>query len=100
MRLVVFPPDEKITKVINPLYPFNNNCDFSLNISKKSGITCNSSFNIDKKALTQFPTSYLNITLKKKSRMIYSYYIDLEKDVVKSDLERGFQRLESDLKLF
>ncbi len=99
IHLVVFPPDENISKIIEPLYSFTNDCDFSLNISKKSGITCNSTHNIEKKALTNFPTSYLNMTLKKNGKLVYSYYIDLEKDVVKSDLERGFKRLERDLKL-
>ncbi len=99
MRLVIFPPDNTVSTALTPLYNFNKSCNFSLNVSKKGGITCNSSHNIDKKALKKFPTSYLNMTLKKNGRLVYSYYIDLEKDVVTSDIEKGFKRLQSDLKL-
>ena len=97
MKLVVFPPDKYLTKEINSLYHFSSQCDFTLNISQKNNIVCNSTHNLDKKVLKKFPTSYLNLTLKKDGQMLYSYYIDLEESVQKEDIKDGFERLKSDL---
>ena len=99
LHLVVFPPDEKITTTLKSLYSFQESCDFSLNISKKSGITCNSTHNVDKKVLSSFPSSYLNMSLYKKGSLVYSYYIDLENGVNESDLKDGFARVKEDLQL-
>ena len=97
MKLVVFPPDKYLSETINTLYTFKSQCDFTLNISQKNDIVCNSTHNLDKKVLKKFPTSYLNLTLKKNGKMVYSYYIDLEDSVKKEDIGNGFERLKSDL---
>jgi len=97
MRLVVFPPDKYLSEIVNTLYTFKPQCGFTLNISQKNGIVCNSTHNLDKKVLKKFPTSYLNLTLKKNGKMVYSYYIDLEESVQKEDIKDGFKRLKSDL---
>ncbi|MCD6433169.1 MAG: hypothetical protein J7L21_03930 [Sulfurimonas sp.] len=99
MRLVVFPPDKMIQDSLKELYTFEDSCAFKLEVSKKSGITCNSNQNSDKKALTNFPSSYLKIVVRKDSRLIYSYYIDLLDSVSEQDIKDGFARVQKDLKL-
>lgn len=97
MRLVIFPPDNFLEKTLTPLYPFSKNCEFSLQVSKKGGIVCNSNQNADKKALSNFPTGFIRFDLYKKSKPIYSYYRDLTSPLSKQDIEKGFLRLREDL---
>jgi hypothetical protein len=99
MRLELTPFNIVAMNTLKQLYSFKKNCNYSLTLSQKSAIVCNSSFNADKKALTKFPTSYLNLTLKKGDKLLYSYYIDLSDDVEESDIKRGFKRLKEDVKL-
>lgn len=96
MRLVVFPPDDKIEKTLKELYSFDDACAMKFEVSKKGGIVCNSNQNSQKKALTNFPSSYLRIQIKKE-RLLYSYYIDLDHDVMRRDLELAFSRIKEDL---
>ena len=98
MRLVVFPPNEMIESKLNNLYDFDSTCKTKLDVSFKSGITCNSSHNSDKKALSDFPSSYLKIQIMKPN-LAYSYYIDLTHDVEAKDVQKAFERIEKDLKL-
>lgn len=99
MRLVVFPPDKMIQGSLKELYTLDDSCAFKLEVSKKSGITCNSNQNSDKKALSNFPSSYLKIVVRKDSRLIYSYYIDLLDAVSERDVIDAFERVQKDLKL-
>ena len=97
MRLVVFPPNNLTTTTLQQLYHFEKKCDFKLEVSQKSGIACNSNQNSDKKALSNFPTSYLSLTLYKNSKIIYSYYIDLTHKVTKEDIKTAFKKVKKDL---
>jgi len=99
LKLVVFPPNQMTTTTLQNLYKFDKNCNFKLEVSQKSGITCNSNQNSDKKALSNFPTSYLNMTIRKNSKMIYSYYIDLTHKVNEDDLKKGFEKIKENLKI-
>jgi len=99
MRLELSPFNIVTMHTLQNLYSFDEKCNYSLTLSQKSAIVCNSSFNSDKKALTKFPTSYLSFTLKKGSELLYSYYVDLSDDVEESDIKRGFKRLREDIKL-
>ncbi|MEA3330182.1 MAG: hypothetical protein U9Q29_00615 [Campylobacterota bacterium] len=99
MRLVVFPPDKIFQASLKELYAFDDNCAFTLEVSKKSGISCNSNQNSDKKALTNFPSSYLKMVVRIDSRLIYSYYIDLLDAVSEQDVVDAFERVQKDLKL-
>ena len=96
MKLVLFPPDEKIEKTLKKLYSFDDSCAVKFEVSKKSGIVCNSNQNSQKKALTNFPSSYLRMQIKNK-RLLYSYYIDLDHDVTSEDVEKAFARIQKDL---
>jgi len=97
MRLVVFPPDNEIQKTLEVMYSFKKECNFTLNVSNKGGITCNSTQNATNRALSNFPSSYLKIELKKESSLLYSYYIDLKSDVKESDIKNAFNRIKNDL---
>jgi len=96
---VVFPPDEMIQSGMNELYSFENNCEYKLEVSKKGGITCNSTHNTSKKTMSSFPSGYLKMDVTKGSKTLYSYYIDLKDTLTKSDLKNGFVRVKKDLKL-
>jgi len=97
MHLVVFPPDKLITQTLLSLYNFDTNCSYRLEVSRKSGILCNSNQNADKKALTNFPSGYIRMDLYKGSTSVYSYYKDLTHKASKDDIEDAFQRLQKDL---
>jgi len=97
MKLSVFPEEPMITKTLNKRYHFSDDCDLTLEVSHKSGIKCNSSFNAARKTLSTFPSSYLKMELRRGMTLQYSYYIDLTKKPAESDVNRGFDRVEKDL---
>ncbi len=98
MKLSIFPPDNMLRDTIDKLYDFNDSCALRFEISKKGGITCNSNHNSQKKALTNFPSSYLRIQIENQ-KIVYSYYIDLDHDVTKQDIEDAFTRVQKDLNI-
>jgi len=79
------------------LYHFDDSCPLRLDISYKNGITCNSTFNVQTKSINGFPSSYLNMELRRGLSLKYSYYVDLEEDVSPDDLKTGFSRIKEDL---
>lgn len=99
MKLVIFPPDNILKEQLLKLYNFDNNCSFKFEVSQKSGIICNSNQNADKKALSKFPSAYLKMVLYKDGGLVYSYYIDLNKDVEVENVKDGFGRIKKDLLL-
>ncbi len=99
MRLFVFPPDTMIENTMNELYTFENNCDYTLQVSKKGGITCNSTHNASKKTTSNFPSGYLKMDITEGGKNIYSYYIDLKNTPTKDDIENAFVRVKKDLKI-
>jgi len=99
LSLQVSPPDTAITNTMKKLYRFEDNCPLRLEISYKNGITCNSTFNVQTKAVSGFPSSYLNMEIRRGFSLKYSYYIDLDEDVKPKDLEKGFSKIKEDLYL-
>ena len=97
MRLVVFPPDSFLQDNVEKLYHFTQECEYSLQVSKKGGIVCNSNQNADKKALSNFPSGYIRFDLYKGTKPIYSYFRDLTSPLSKKDIKKGFSRLSKDL---
>jgi len=97
MNLVVFPPDKLITQTLLKLYNFDTNCRYRLEVSRKSGIVCNSNQNADKKALTNFPSGYIRMDLYKNGTSLYSYYKDLTHKASQDDIYDAFKRLQKDL---
>jgi len=95
MNLVVFDEDVKAT--LQELYNFDESCDILLEVSLKSSITCNSNQNVDKKILSNFPSSYLRMQLYKGKILFFSYYIDLEENVSKENVKYAFLRLQKEL---
>jgi len=82
---------------LKSLYKFDNNCPNRLELSYKSGIVCNSSFNAAQKTTTNFPNSYLKLEVKKGFNLAYSYYIDLTDKPTTSDIKDAFSRLKEDI---
>ena len=99
LNLVIFPPNEKIKSTFEKLYDFDENCSLKVEVSTKSGITCNSNQNYQSKALGSFPSSYLKVQVNASSKIVYSYYIDLKNEVTPQDMRRAFNRLRKDLEL-
>lgn len=97
MRLNVLPDDTAITKTMHSLYPFDKDCPLYLSITYKNNIVCNSTHNVQSKSINGFPTSYLNMEIRKGFSLQYSYYIDLTEDVNSEDLKKGFKRMSKDL---
>ena len=98
MRLVVFPPDKFLSATMKQLYSFDDNCSYRLSVSQKSGITCNSNQNADKKILANFPSGYIRLELTQGSKTIFSYYRDLTHKVDEDDIQRAFERLQETIK--
>lgn len=97
MKLVVFPPDKKLQKSLKKLYNFDDTCSVELEVSQKSSIVCNSNQNSQKKAFSNFPTSYLRMQVSKNGKLFYSYYIDLTNSVRDEDVREAFNRIKKDL---
>lgn len=99
LSLYVTPPNDMIETTLKRLYHFDEDCPLHLQVSYKNGIRCNSTFNVQSKAIGGFPSSYLNMELRKGFALQYSYYIDLKEDVTPRDLEKGFEKIKEDLRL-
>jgi len=99
MKLRLFPEEPMISRTLRERYHFSNNCDLTLEVSYQSGIKCNSRFNVATKVTTNFPSSYLKMELRQGMVLQYSYYIDLTRKPTESDVNRGFDRIEKDIKI-
>ena len=97
LRLTVVPEDKNITSYISQYYKFTDTCPYSLNISYKSSIVCNSPYNASQKNLSSFPNSYLNMEIRKGMSLEYSYYIDLQHKPTADDVQKGWERIVKDL---
>jgi hypothetical protein len=97
LRLVVFPPNNLISSTLKELYNFSNKCEYELQASQKSGITCNSNQNAPQKTFSNFPSGYFRLDIYKNGKPIYSYYKDLTHKTTKEDIKRGFDRLRDDM---
>jgi hypothetical protein len=99
LKLQVFPSNTMIEETMHKLYRFDPHCPVRLDISYRNGITCNSTFNVQTKSLSGFPSSYLNMEIRKGFSLKYSYYVDLKSDVTSEDLEEGFEKIREDMQL-
>ena len=99
IQLVIFPPNKKIQNSLEKLYDFDENCNITMEVSTKSGITCNSNQNYQRKAVGSFPTSYLKMQVNDGSKIVYSYYIDLLNEVTQEDVSSAFSRVRDDLNI-
>ncbi len=98
LKLVVFPPDAMISQTLKKLYRFDPNCPYELQASRKSGITCNSTYNVAEKTLSNFPSGYIRLDVYDKyQRPFYSYYKDMTQEVTPKDVKKAFLRLKEDI---
>jgi hypothetical protein len=97
LKLNVTPPDASMQRTMKKLYHFTTACPYTLTLSYKSGIVCNSHYNAQTKALGKMPSSYLNLEVRRGFRLLYSYYIDLDHKPDSSDIQEGFEAVQEDL---
>ena len=99
MRLKLFPPDPDAEQTIRTLYRFSPDCPYTLELSTKAGIHCNSNANVPRKVTSNFPSAYLRMELRRGMRLLYSYYVDLTHRPDSSDVREAFDRMREDLRL-
>ena len=97
MRLVIFPPNKFLETTMNRLYNFDDNCNYRLQVSQKSGIVCNSNQNAARKTLSNFPSGFIRLDLYKGYKNIYSYYRDLTHKTTKEDVKEAFESLKESI---
>ena len=85
---------------LSKLYKFTQKCPYQLQAAKKSSIICNSNQNADKKALTNFPHGFFRLDLYgKKEGLIWSYYLDVDKEITQEMVKEGFEQLQKEFSL-
>jgi len=97
MKLHSIGIEKEFLHTLKRLYNFNENCMYTLTLSYKKDIVCNSSYNAMTKSTGKFPKSFLKLELRKGLDVQYSYYIDLLDNVNSDDVVRGFERLKNDI---
>ncbi len=97
LALRVFPPDPTAKKRLQALYTFSKKCPYTLELSTKAGIHCNSGANAPLKTTSNFPSAYLRLELREGMRLLYSYYIDLTNVPGAGDVERAWKRFSKDI---
>ena len=97
LKLDEFKEKNSLNTHLKTLYKFNPNCDYTLTLSYKKDIVCNSSYNIDMKSTGKFPKSFIKLKVRKGLDTLYSYYLDLYSNIEPDDIDKGFNRLKSDL---
>jgi len=97
LKLSIINQKDEFTEYLNTLYPFSNECNYTLTLSYKKDIVCNSRQNISMKTKGKFPKSFLRLEVRKGLNRVYSYYVDLYNNVNKADVEEGFKYLKKDL---
>jgi len=99
LRLQIVPDNAGYRKILGSLYGFSEACDMTLSVSYKSGIQCNSRFNVATKSTSNFPTSYLKMELRRDLALQYSYYIDLTDKPDRKEIENAWERIIKDLEI-
>jgi len=99
LRLNITPKNQMIYDVLSKKYTFSSACDMVLDVSTKSGIKCNSPYSAPQKTLTNFPSAYLKMEIRKGMTLQYGYFIDLTSKPNASDVSNAFDRIAKDLRL-
>ena len=79
------------------LYKFSKKCPYTLELSYKNNIVCNSPYNVPQKVNSNFPSAYIKLEVRKGFKLEYSYYKDLTHKTNLSDLKEAFERLKDDI---
>ncbi|WP_457597873.1 hypothetical protein [Hydrogenimonas sp.] len=99
LRLEVRPFSEPLDTGLRALYPFRSDCPVTLEVRHKENICCNSTQNVQRKTLSEFPRHFLRLEVRRGLTPLYSYYIDLDHPADADDAKRAFARLRRDLNL-
>ena len=97
LTLNSFEEENSLTSHLKKLYTFHSNCDYTLTLTYKKDIVCNSSYNVGMKSMGKFPKSYIKLDVRKGLDTLYSYYLDLYDNIETDDIDKGFNRLKNDL---
>ena len=97
LNLPIINKEDKLLQHLNTLYAFKSNCSYTLTLSYKKDITCNSTQNIGLKTMGKFPRSFIKLEVRKGLTVVYSYYVDLYSNIDNNDIEEGFAYLKNDL---
>jgi len=100
LKLHVNPKSRKIEKALNGLYSFDPSCETVLEVKHKENICCNSNQNAFRKAVSDFPRNFLRMEVRRGFSLLYSYYLDLDKEADAEDAVRAFDRAKRDLRLY
>jgi len=92
--------EKNFIKKLHSLYAFGECCNLKLTLKYKKDIVCNSPYDPNRKNVSQFPKSFLNLELRRGFKTEYSYYIDLYSNVNEEDIEDAMLRLKKDLEVF
>ena len=97
MKLNQISDDKELLHYLENLYAFDDGCEWSLTLSSKKDIVCNSTNNMMTKTMGKFPKSFVKLELRQGMKPIYSYYVDLYSNADEDDVKEGFLRLKKDL---
>ena len=99
LRLNITPKNKMIHNILMKKYTFDSSCDTVLDVSTKSEIKCNSPYSAPQRTMTNFPSAYLKMEVRKGMTLEYGYFIDLTSKPDASDVSNAFDRLAEDLRL-
>jgi len=91
--------DKNFISILDRLYTFQNTCPYTLSLSYKKDIVCNSTYNTQAKSLGSFPKSFLKYEVRKGLGVKYSYYLDLSHNVDNATIEESFEMVLNNLNL-
>jgi hypothetical protein len=99
LKCLSFNPQNNtnLEKYLSGIYKFNSSCKSRLELSYRSKIVCNSSYNAPQKATSSFPNAYIKLEVLKGFNLQYSYYLDLTSKPTTKDIKKAFSRLQSDI---
>ena len=99
LRLSIIPKNQMIHDILTKKYTFDSSCDTVLDVSTKSEIKCNSPYSASKRTMTNFPSAYLKMEIRKGMTLQYGYFVDLTSKPDASDVSDAFDRIVADLQL-
>ena len=97
LKLNNIDQEDALTEYLKKLYPFKDECRYTVTLTYKKDIVCNSSYNVGMKSMGKFPKSFIQLEVRRGLDTLYSYYQDLYNNIEPKDIKRGFNRLKNDL---
>jgi hypothetical protein len=96
LNLLIEPSSIQIEQNIKKLYNFSSNCQNTLKIRYKSDIVCTSPYST-KKNSSVFPTSFVELSIIRDEKTIYSCYKDLTSEDIDDEIEKAYYKIKNNL---